>query len=166
MPKPILDMLTRWQAEAPEGVPFVFLTATRFETVKRNWKRCQAGLPREGAQKPRPWQNRDIILNVLRDIKRHARRAGIELTAPITVHTFRKSFGQNHADNGTPIHVLQRLMGHSSINTTRVFYIHASDANERAAVDVYERLLANFGQITPTTGEKTDARLTPARKKE
>jgi hypothetical protein len=43
MPKPVVDALTKWQAQAPEGVPFVLLTRDRFETLRRNWKRCQAG---------------------------------------------------------------------------------------------------------------------------
>jgi integrase len=99
--------------------------------------------------------------NVLRTIQQHARKAGITLTAPLTVHTFRESFGQHHADNGTPIHVLQRLMGHSNITTTREFYIRVADANEEAAVKVYEQLLV--GQAaSPPEGKTSDARVTPA----
>ena len=165
MPKPVVDALTAWQTEAPEGVPFVFLTAQRFETVKLNWKRCQQGMPRVGATAPRPWQNRDMANNMLRDIKRQVRRAGIELTASMTVHTFRKSFGQNHADSGTPIHVLQQLMGHSSITTTREFYLHVDDANAQAATDRYERLLDTETE-TGVSDLATDARLTPGARKE
>ncbi|MHC4674286.1 MAG: tyrosine-type recombinase/integrase [Planctomycetota bacterium] len=161
MPRPVVDALTQWQAEAPEGVPLVLLTAERFETVQKNWKRCQEGLPRIGGKNPRPWENRDMALNVQREIKRHIRRAGIKSSAPITVHTFRKSFGQNHADSGTPIHVLQQLMGHSSITTTREFYIRVSDANTQAAVARYEQLMVNGAQMPASLG-KTDAKLTPA----
>ncbi len=38
---------------------------------------------------------------------------------PFTLHTFRQSSGQDHAGNGTPGHVLQKLMGHASIMTIR-----------------------------------------------
>lgn len=162
MPKPVVDALTGWQGQAPEGVPFVLLTRERFEAIQRNWKRCQAGQPREGGLKPRPWQNRDMVNNMLRTIQQHARKAGISLTAPLTVHTFRKSFGQNHADHGTPIHVLQHLMGHSSITTTREFYIRVADANEQAAVKLYERLLAVQTADRPASRTTSDAKVTPA----
>ena len=162
IPKPVLNALTGWQAAAPEGVPFVLLTKRRFETLTRNWKRCQAGLPREGASKPRPWQNRDIILNVLRDMKLMVRRAGVDLMAAITLHTLRKSFGQNHADNGTPMHVLQHLMGHSSISTTREFYIRVSDESTSAATERYGNLVPESADTVPAQFE-SDARMTPAR---
>ena len=70
--------------------------------------------------------------------------------APMTVHTLRKSFGQNHADNGTPMHVLQKLMGHSDITTTREFYLRVGDASEREATDLMSRLL-----VTPTAVSTT-----------
>jgi len=76
-----------------------------------------------------------------RTVRGHFVRAGIRPTATITIHTVRKSFGQNHANTGTPIHVLQRLLGHASITTTREFYLQAADANERDAVARYEALL-------------------------
>lgn len=120
------------------------------------------GTSTRGAKNPRPWQNRDIVNNVLRSIKRHAKRAGLKLTAPITVHSFRKSFGQNHADNGTPMHVLQPLMGHANIATTRAFYIHVGDASEREAVSRYGRLVAAPASA-PTVAKvpATDAGMTP-----
>ena len=90
-------------------------------------------------------------------------RAELELTAPITVHTFRKSFGQNHAENGTPMHVLQQLMGRSYIATTRTFYIRVVDAGELDAVARYERLLsAPAGAPLQREPITTDAGLTPA----
>lgn len=84
----------------------------------------------------------------------------MKLTAWLTVHTFRKSFGQNHADNGTPIHVLQQLMGHANIATTREFYIRVAQGSEREAVARYERLLQK--PVRGTESEKTiDVGLTP-----
>lgn len=162
MPKPVADALAAWQMKAPEAVPFVLLSKERFEAMKRNWIRCRAGLPREGAKRPRPWQNRDVVNNVLRSIKRHAARAGLKLTVPITVHTFRKSFGQNHAENGTPMHVLQQLMGHANIATTRTFYIQVGDASELEAVARYERLVAAPASAPSSeAAQTTDAGVTP-----
>ena len=40
--------------------------------------------------------------NLLRDTKGYMRKAKVELTAPFTLTTLRKSFAQNHADAGTP----------------------------------------------------------------
>jgi len=89
-----------------------------------------------------------MINNVLRNMKAHVRKAGIQTNGSLTVHAFRKSFGQNHADAGTPIHVLQALMGHADITTTREFYLQASDANEREAMARYESLLNTSGSKT------------------
>lgn len=166
MPKQVADALAEWQVKAPEGVPFVLLSEARYVALRQSWALCRSRLPRGGAKKAREWQNRDVINNVLRSVKGHARKAGLKLTAPITVHTFRKSYGQNHADNGTPMHVLQQLMGHSNIATTRTFYIQVADASERDAVGRFERLLsAPAGAPGPSESAATDAGLTPALKK-
>jgi len=106
----------------------------------------------DDGKSPRQWQNRDIANNVLKSIKFHARWAGLEFTAPITVHSFRKSFGQDQADHGTPIHVLQQLMGYASIATTRTFYIRDTQGSEQEAAARYERLLAEL----PGVGRWTD----------
>ena len=82
-----------------------------------------------------------MVNNVIRDMRTHIRWAKLELTASLTVHTLRKSFGQNHANAGTPIHVLQGLMGHASITTTREFHLRTADANDHAALARYEQLL-------------------------
>ena len=53
------------------------------------------------------------------------------------------------------IHVLQELMGHSSITTTRGFYIHVNDANVRAATDRYEELVSrNTGRARIRSGDR------------
>ncbi len=90
----------------------------------------RSGLSREGGAKPRPRQNRNVVIKVWREIQRHVHRAATKLTAWVTIHAFGKSFVRNHADGATPIHALQQRMGHSSIDTTRRFYIRVGDANE------------------------------------
>ncbi len=135
LPRRTIDVLTAWQAEAPEGVPLVLLTADRWAVVESRWDECRE---EEAAE----WQNRNIMNNVLREVRRHVKRAGIETRYLMTVHTFRKSFGQNHADAGTPIHVLQKLMGHASIATTRQFYVQHTDANDRDALRRYEAVMS------------------------
>ena len=68
----------------------------------------------------------------------------MELTAPLTLATFRKSFAQNHADAGTPPRTLAKLMGHSKVETTLVYYARVTDASERAAAKTADRM---FGRI-------------------
>ena len=82
-----------------------------------------------------------MINNLLRDTKRYLRKAGIELAAPFTLQAFRKSFGQNHADAGTPPRTLSRLLGHSNTRVTLQYYNRVTDANERAAGEAMDRIL-------------------------
>ncbi len=94
---------------------FVVLTPERHAYVREAWRRCQEGQPWGHHQAHRPWQNCDMVNNALRSIKASARKAGLQLTAPLTLTTFRKSYAQNHADNGTPPRTLARLLGHSDV---------------------------------------------------
>jgi integrase len=70
------------------------------------------------------------------------RKAGIELTAPFTLKTFRKSFAQNHADRGTPPRTLAELLGHSDVSVTMEYYNRVTDANKRAAAQTMDEMFA------------------------
>ena len=83
--------------------------------------------------------------NMLRDTKLYLRKAGLELSAPFKLTTFRKSFGQNHADAGTPPRTLAKLMGHGNVSVTMEFYNRVTDANEREAARTMDRLLGSQG---------------------
>ena len=127
-------------------MPFILLTSERWQRVKRNWDLCRTGKPwkknaKTGELEPGDWENRFMINNVLRSMRSHVAKAGIKLTAPVTLHTLRKSFAQNHADSGTPSATLKGLMGHSSITTTEQYYLQRSDENDKAATRRYEQLL-------------------------
>lgn len=87
-------------------------------------------------------EKRNMVNNVLRTMKTHVRKAGLELSAPMTIHTLRKSFAQNHAFSGTPMAVLKGLMGHASVRTTEQYYLRLSDESEQAAAKRYGELLA------------------------
>ena len=106
-----VDTMTTWQAVTPVAVPLVLLTAEPWAVVKARWDECRNVQAAE-------WQTRNIRNNVLREVRRYMKRAGIGTQHPMTVHTIRKSCGHNHADAGTPIHVHQKRMGHASIGTT------------------------------------------------
>ncbi len=91
---------------------------------------------------------------MVRDVRRHAVRAGLRDSSGLTVHCFRKSRGQNWANN-LPMHVVKELMGHASITTTAEFYTKVCEEHEEQARRVGQGVL--FAQ----TRNETDARLTP-----
>jgi integrase len=132
LPSHTIDMLTQLHTEAPEGVPFVLLSAKRYERVKAKWQKIRkAGLP---------WKNRYVVNNVLRNFKAHVKRAGIKPVGKFTVHTLRKCCGQNWADN-LPMNVVKEFMGHSDISTTAEFYNIVDRQHEQKAAEVVQELL-------------------------
>ncbi|MGD2109997.1 MAG: tyrosine-type recombinase/integrase [Phycisphaerae bacterium] len=141
IPDAAMEDVTAACQEAFKSGGFVVLSPERFAKVQDDWRLCREGKAWGGRADHRPWQNRDMLLNLLRDTRAYLRKAGIELTAPFTLPTFRKSFAQNHADAGTPPRTLAKLLGHSSVTTTMEFYNRVTDANERAASDAMNRLL-------------------------
>ena len=120
---------------------FVVLTPERFATVQNNWRLCREGKPWAGCSEHRSWQNRDMLNNLLRDTKRYLRKADVTLSAPFKLTTFRKSFGQNHANAGTPPRTLAKLLGHADVSVTMEFYNRVTDANERQAGRTMDALL-------------------------
>jgi len=132
LPKHTIDLLTEWQAQAPEGVPYILLTKKRYELVKAKWQ----ALHKAG----KPWLNRYIINNVLRNFKVHCKRAGINPVGKLTVHTLRKCACQNWADN-LPMNVVKELMGHSDISTTQRYYTQVDSDHEAKAAQVIQQLL-------------------------
>jgi len=119
---------------------FVVITAERFQAVQTNWRLCRDGHGLSG-HGHRPWLNRDMLNNFLRNARGHLAKAGVELSAPFTLHTFRKSFAQNHATAGTPPRTPAKLLG-NSVEVRMQFYNRVTDANEREAAATMDRLLA------------------------
>ncbi len=143
LPKHTIDLLTEWQAQAPEGVPYILLTKDRFELVKAKWQELRkAG---------KSWRNRYMINNVLRNFKGHYKRAGIKPVGKLTIHTLRKCAGQNWADH-LSMHVVKELMGHSSISTTQIYYTQVDADHEAKAARVINHLL-NTSKETQTSKE-------------
>jgi integrase len=61
-----------------------------------------------------------------------SRRAGLD--RPVHPHQFRHAFGSNLADAGNEIDVVADLLGHASVESSRV-YLHSDPRRLRAAVD-------------------------------
>jgi len=132
LPAFTMNLLTTWQAQAPEGVPFVLLLKERCENIRARWRR----LRKQG----KPWQNRYWQNNTLRSFKRDVKRAGIVPVGVLTIHTLRKNAGQNWADC-LPMNVVKEFMGHADIATTQEFYSQVDKHHERLAADGIQGML-------------------------
>jgi integrase len=141
LPKHTIDLLTKWQSQAPESVPYILLTKERYERVKAKWHGLR--------EKRKPWRNRYMVNNVLRNFKSHYKRAGIKPVGSLTVHTLRKCAGQNWADH-LPMNVVKELMGHSSIATTQEYYTQVDRDHEVKAVRAIQRLLEKETDVKRT----------------
>jgi integrase len=72
----------------------------------------------------------------LRRLHRYSKKAEI---APVTNHDLRRTFGTRCAEAGMPMPTLQKLMGHSNIQTTATFYLHVSEESGTAALTAVRR---------------------------
>lgn len=57
---------------------------------------------------------------------------------PMGLHDLRRSFGTHLANTGTPMHVLQKLMGHSSIIVTSEHYLGVLDMEAAKSVKAFD----------------------------
>ena len=64
----------------------------------------------------------------------------------ITSHCLRHSFATHSLENGVPIHVIQKLMGHTDIATTET-YLHVTKDGATAAKSPLEVLLASPSSV-------------------
>jgi integrase len=76
----------------------------------------------------------------------------------LTIHTLRKSCGQNWADH-LPMNVVKELMGHSNIATTQKFYTQADSDHKAKAARVIQRLINDADSANRSN--ETDAKMTP-----
>jgi integron integrase len=78
--------------------------------------------------------------HIARQIKLAAERAGI--LKRVTSHCLRHSFATHSIENGVPIHVVQKIMGHTDIRTTER-YLHIAKNGVTSAKSPLEQLLKN-----------------------
>jgi len=71
--------------------------------------------------------------SLMRHIKTWSKQA--KISKCVVFHTARHTFGTLLAEKGVAIEVIQKLMGHESINTTTT-YIEVSDKAKDKAVDL------------------------------
>lgn len=91
------------------------------------------------------------LIRRLRDVRR---RAGLR---SFGWHTLRHTFASHLAIKGVPLHVVQALLGHSSIVTT-MRYAHVAPSTLRMAIDMLNPKAAfdaNFGQPAGNAWQET-----------
>jgi len=143
LPKFTLDLLTKLQLEASEGVPFVLMDKQADMTIRNKWKQSR--------EQGEDWFNRNLANNVLRDFQRRVKQAGIETAGKnLTVHTLRKCCIQNWA-NTLPMNVVKELAGHSDIETTNRFYSTVDETHMKAAAQLGDDLLKTDLKLTFST---------------
>ncbi|NLW84400.1 MAG: site-specific integrase [Phycisphaerae bacterium] len=135
MPGYVVNYLLQVQEQAEQDCPFVFLDKARWDRVKAKWRRFQ----QEGIE--RKWDSKQLHGRLLAQFKRHCRMAGIKTTEKLTVHSLRKSWACNLADNAVPIHTLMKLGGWSSIETCQQYYLQSTDENEKKAIEGLEKMM-------------------------
>lgn len=119
------QLLAKFQIEAAEGHPYIFISAQRLIRIKEHQKK--------GSWKP----NSEVINNVCRDFNGIRRKAGVK---KCTLHDFRRSAITNWAQK-LPIQVVQQLAGHSDISTTRKYYLSVRSEDLTSASEVLNNLL-------------------------
>ena len=137
LPSQTIDLLTKYQQEAPEGVPYILLTPARYERVLQRWHKYR----KQGKE----WQNRFMVNNVGRDFQRHAKIADIKFDGHFSIHTFRKSCAQNWADY-LPANVVKFFLGHSTLSTTNRFYSIVDESHATLTKTTMDALLET---VTP-----------------
>ena len=137
MPIWVSNLLLQLYEETDPGSPFLFLTKERWEVVKKNWDNMR------NSGRSREWDNGMLQNNTLREFKRHCINAGIKTNERLMLHCLRKSWACNLAENGVPPQTLLKMGGWSDIETVQNFYLKNSDANEKKAVEVLDRLMAS-----------------------
>ena len=65
--------------------------------------------------------NKSISTNKIGQILRQQFK-GTHLEGKVQSHNFRRTFATNAADNGVPIEKLKYIMGHTTIETTLIYY--------------------------------------------
>lgn len=94
--------------------------------------------------------------HIARQIKQAAELA--EIPKRITSHCIRHSFATHSLENGVPIHVVQKLMGHTDIATTES-YLHVCKDGVSSAKSPLESLASSLANPQPRKTDKPRLRI-------
>ena len=70
-----------------------------------------------------------------------------------TVHTIRHSFATHLVDNGTDLHTVKELLGHTSLQTT-MRYMHFTATAHTGIINPYDALTSGISKNVTTTSKK------------
>lgn len=115
----------RWQTSKGDKERFVPMLPEVAEAIKEQAKE----LTRTAFD--RLWSQTDWA--VLKQIKRIAKRAGVEDWKSLRTHDFRRTFGTRCAEAGMPMVRLANIMGHAGTQTTEKYYVHLRKEDNRAS---------------------------------
>ena len=125
IPSKVTQSLANLQMHSPEGCPYVFIPAWRWTHIRQ-------------AKKAGKWSDGQILLNNLhRRFKTIRKRTCV---SKCTLHDLRRSCITNWA-KVLPIHVVQKLAGHSDIRTTRRYYLAVEESDLQEARKVQTKIL-------------------------
>jgi len=126
VPELAVQVLADLQNEVEEGSPHVFICEKRLAHIPSR-------------RKKNAWDDRcDLVNNLIRDLQVMCARACIE---SFTLHDLHRSCITNWAQV-LPIHVVQRLAGHSDITTTQRYYLAVRESDMERARQFQSEILA------------------------
>ena len=134
LPPDTIEILAELQNQAPEEVPYILISKERYQYIVNKWQQIK--------NSNKPWRNRYMVNNVLREFRRHYKRAGIKPVGKLTIHTIRKSCGQNWADSNH-MNAVREWMGHSRPGTTMEYYNQVDRDHEKKAAKIIQQMIEN-----------------------
>jgi integrase len=91
----------------------------------------------------------EIVNNLIRDLKVMCRHAGVN---PFTLHDLRRSCITNWSKK-LPIQTVQHLAGHSSIETTRRYYLSVQQSDLDTARQVQSKVMTSLTNFLTNSGQ-------------
>jgi len=128
IPEAVVSILKEWKKRKPKNSKYFFTTIKD----KKGTIKFKDGTTRDVTSRP----GGKLSVRVIQaKIKKYAERAGIQKN--VTPHSLRHSYGTNFiADNGS-LAKLQKILGHSDINTTMI-YVHLANKDVEEAMNGYK----------------------------
>ena len=135
-------MLVNLQLDTEEASHYVFISKARFLHILN--RRSQGN-----------WEpDSEIINNLIRDLKVMCRHAGAN---PFTLHDLRRSCITNWSKK-LPIQTVQQLAGHSSIETTRKYYLSVQQSDLNMARRVQSKVMTSLTNFLTNSGQNRQFR--------
>jgi len=137
IPSETLQLLVNLQLETEETSPYVFISKSRLLHILE--RRSQGN-----------WEpDSDIINNLIRDLKVMCRQAAVN---PFTFHDLRRSCITNWSKK-LPIQAVQHLAGHSSMETTRRYYLSVQESDLNIARQVQSQVMTSLTNFLTNSGQ-------------